>query len=363
MLAGVQTAVMKSGVHVGSTRPTCAITVGGVTMADVISVSIDRSKGGASQATFVVDNKAGAKAPDPGGDYYHILWPGKTVTISMGYGGSQVLLFTGLVDTCTMQNPPARITCTCRDMSKLALDAMIQTDVDGVRVYGITYLDQTLEYIFRDLALKAGYAAGNIIADITGITLKEITFSREQYADAFQKLCELCLFEWYCDEAGKLVFRKATEAASTSYTFAEGEDLFEISYEISDADIYTRIYVEGRDEDGKPITATALLDESQYALSLQKTLFINANDIVTTTANCQTLANYEAAQVATKARNVTIKVIGNPWIQIGDAIQVTETSSTISEIYRVLEITHSMDADGSPIFSSNIKCYAYAAGS
>jgi len=363
MLPGVQTAIMKSGIHVGSTRPTCTITVGGVTIEDVISVNIDRNKGAASQATFVVDNKAGAKAPDPGGGYYHILWPGKTVTISLGYGGSQVLLFTGLVDSCTMQNPPAHITCACRDMSKLALDAMIQTDVDGVRVYGKTYLDQTLEYIFRDLALMAGYAAGNITANTTGITVKEITFSREQYADAFQKLCELCLFEWYCDEAGKLIFRKATESPSVAYSFAEGEDLLDISYEISDAQIYTRIYVESRDVDGKPISATALLDESQYTLSLQKTLFIDANDLVTTVENCQALANYEAAQVATKARNVSIRVVGNPWVQIGDAIQVTETTTTISEIYRILEVSHDMNAEGSPIFSSTLKCYAYASGS
>ena len=359
MLPGVLTTLLKSKAQIGANRPTALITVGGSEIANVISVSIDRSKRSASQATIVVDNKGGAQAPDT----THILWPGKEVTIRLGYGSTQVLLFTGYVDTVTAQNPPAQITCACRDRSKLALDAMVQMDnADGVRVYGKTYLAQTLEYIFRDLAVMAGYPAGDITANATGITVDEITFQRESYADAFQKLCELCRFEWYCDEAGKLIFQTSVETAgAAAYTFSEGEDLIDISYQISDAEIYTRIFVVGKDKDGLPISATALLDESQYSLPEQKTLYIDAGDLISTTENCAALAAQEAASVAAKARNVTARTVGNPWLQIGDSISIVETTTTISEVYRVTEISHVMDAGASPIFSTTIQCYHYAA--
>lgn len=361
MLSGALTTLMKSKVQIGDNRPTATVVVGGVTMPGVISISIDRAKGAASSATVSFNNAGGLVAPDGSGTYNHILWPNKVVTISLGYGSSQVLLFTGYVDECRMSTWPQIATITCRDKSKLALDQLIQTTWESELTYRMYYQGQTLEYIFRDLAVNimGGWATGDVTTGTTGVTLDEIVFNQEFYSDAFQRLCELSGFEWFCDEAGKLIFRTATDTTGTEvYTFDEGVDIFSLEYVISDAEVWANVVVAGRDNTGAAVSALADCYQTQYSIPTQKTMYIDAGDIVSTEANCTALATKEAAHIATKSRQVTLTVVGHPWLQVGDCVKINETSTTISQLYRVTEITHNMAADGSPVFSTTIKCYA-----
>jgi len=406
----------------------------------VKSVDVDMTKGAASQATVVIDNKNGVYSPDKEGEWQEVIWPNTVVTVKLGYGLTQQEVFKGLIDTITMKaGPPQEIEFTCRDYLKLALDQLVRAWWVDHYAYTVEYQGQTAEYIFRDLAIKAGWQDEDVFTGISGITIESITFTHESYADAFQRLCELCGFEYYCDESGKLYFYYATDRqpaitaaptvlTGTAYTaiavipaghpmsdnsvivtnsdgtvtytkdidytvrlggstgnaaicrtagstipsgatvlvscvyaawvFREGEDIFSLDYTISDQDVYDHIIVISQDADG--VFCRGDVDGAAadyYNILGGKVLIVEAGDLASSNAQCLSIAERTDAASLTKVRQASFSAVGNPYIQVGDCIQVIESSSTISEIYRVFSLRHIMSAtDG---FRTELQTYHY----
>ena len=325
---------------------------------NVKSININRSKGAASQATIVLDNKAGIYAPDSTGDWTGVFMPNVEVHVDQGYGTELIRTFTGLIDSVDMNADPSgqTITIECRDMYKWALD---KTITDGTS-HVITYSAKTVEYIADDLAKKAGWAAGDITTEVTGITLTEKTFSWESYADCFAWLAELAGFEVYADEDGDFHFVKDVKPAvpTTEYEFAEGVDIIKMGYRIDDRDLYYSAVVHGAQETDTTVYSAEVAFGAPltYNVFADKIMKINASD-ADSDAKCLTIATRAAYLMECRCRVVDFAAVAVPWAQIGDFIRVTETSSTISEIYRITDMSLQQDIGG---FVMQIVCFFYA---
>lgn len=333
------------------------------------SLVVSRSKGSASQVSVSFENTGGKYAPDPAGPWNHVMWPNNNIKAYLGYGVYLPKVFTGLIDDVDMETPPQMISATARDHSKKALDQMCQWTWDGVTYYDGAWASQDPEGIFVALATMAGFAEADVVYDVTGIVIPEFRFKQQTYADLIQKLAEMSGCEWYCDEEGKIYFKLVTYPEATpAYSFVAGVDIFSLGYKISDAEIYRDVVVTAQgpeDENGNSETISVKVEWSAadyYGLPPHKTLYVTASDIVQDEAGCLEIANRMLLAMTTKPRQVQFVAVGIPNLQIGDCIQVTEASSTISEIYRVYDFEHQYDAEGSPVFATAIKCYWYAHG-
>ena len=405
----------------------------------VKSIEVDMSKGMASQSTIVIENVGGIYTPDKAGAWSHRLWPNKQVVVKLGYGATQPAVFTGLIDKVSIRSFPQEIEITCRDMLKRALDQLVYLVTGDARtIYTVLYQWQTPEYIFRDLAVKAGWADANVYTEYSGITIEAITFTHEAIADAFQRLAEMSGFEFYCDEIGVLRFVHATDRSpaltsvsatmiGTDYTgvvgipagypmvdgsvvvkiaggavtyvedldytvrlgsstenaaicrieggsitdgqtvyvscvyaawvFKEGEDIISLDYSITDQEIYRRIIVISQDANGKFVRGDEDFDGVQYYGVLpHKVMIVQAGDLASSNEQCTSIAERTGAATLTKPREATFEAVGNPYIQVGDCIQVIESSSTISEIYRITSLTHSVTPAG---YRTRMTAYHY----
>lgn len=333
--------------------------VNGISLPDikvaVKSITIDRSRGAAAaQATITLDNTGGAYSPDGTGDWAGVIMPNALVTIKQGYGADLVQTFIGYIDSVEMSNFPAELRISCRDKGKLALDRIVTNSVDGGHY--VKFTSTTVEDAVTALAGLCGLTTGTVEA--TGMTLTSKLFSWESYADAIDWLADISNSCWRVDELGVLHFTRDVMPASpaTAYSFAEGEDIISLGYLISDEQLYYTATVYGVDANDAVIKASANFGAPlTYGLFSQKVLKIDAPD-ADTVAKCQEIADRTVALMLCRCRVVDFAAIAVPWLQVGDFIQVTETTSTISELYRITNISLNQDPGG---FVMAITCYWY----
>ncbi len=325
-----------------------------------------RQKGMAGGLTIDFDNKIGILAPD-GEINEHLLWPNKEIIVEQGYGQELLQTFKGTIDSISMQadGQQADISISARDSLKRALDQTITASLGEEEVHVITALDTTVEALWIDLATMAGLTIGTV--EETGITLSEKLFSWETYGDAFSFLEELVGFETVCDWDGVVHFRRdgRPEEIEVAYTFREGVDIIQIGYEINDKDLYRQVVVHGK--------KTIVVDEKEvdevievkkdvpnadyYNILPHKILKIDASD-ADTIAKCEIIADKAIYLMTTRARIVQFQSIGIPHLERGDFIQVIESSTTISEIYRITDITTIQTSES---YTMDITCYHHGA--
>jgi len=141
-----------------------------------------------------------------------------------------------------------------------------------------------------------------------------------------------------------------------AWVFREGEDLISISYKYSRREIFGEIVVTGEDSEGEAVSGKYTTSSpSNYGVSADKVFFVDIREL-DTDAKCQATADQLGSDMLKRFREVTAKVIGIPWLQIGDCINVRETSTGISEIYRILSMSIRIRKNG--LFQT-LKTYHY----
>lgn len=317
------------------------------------SITISKSHGGASTATIQVNNKNGVVNPrNQDGPLYKILGLNKQIIIKQGYGDDLVDSFTGIIDSINMTTFPQLATLSLRDNLKKALDQIVTKGGNNV----VKYAHQPIENIVTDLCNLCGLTMGYI--ESTGINIAT-EFNWQSYADAFQFLSDLASFEFLCDESGKFHFRRDYQPADMeiAWSFEEGVDIQDLSYEIDDTDLYRAVRVYGKSEDDQILVYNAaFVDAQEFNILPQKFLKIDATE-TSTMAELAKIAQRALATMRSRTRVIKFSAIAIPHLQVGDFIQLFESSTNTHEIYRLSAINLTMTKD-----SFTMSCTAYYYG-
>ena len=323
-------------------------------------INISRSRTAASSLNVLFDNKDGILTPERGtaetNDYFKLLWMNNEIIIRQGYGTDLVQTFSGLIDRPQPSRNPdvAEIEVVARDHFKKCLDQTITVGSQNHAIHAVG----PVEGIFRQLAQMAGFSNEKIFTEATGMSVEK-EFSWETYADAMQYLAEIVNYEIITDEYGNIHFlpqEMRGDVLEYDYVFREGEDIVRIDYEIDDDDLYYEVVVHGKNDDDEVIEVRASYTPREYYQVLEQKI-LKVDTELSTVAECQELADRTVQLMLAKPRCADFAAIAVPWLQVGDKILVEESSTTISEIYRIDEMDLMQEPDS---FLMTLRTHHYA---
>jgi hypothetical protein len=121
-----------------------------------------------------------------------------------------------------------------------------------------------------------------------------------------------------------------------AYVFKEGVDIFNLGLTTTRRDLYGQIFVEGDTCSGLYLTSTPRWDGS--VVTEDKVLFVQDENI-DSDAKAQAVADRLGADMICRTVTSEFAAIAVPWLQVGDCIQIIESSSTISEIYKITSLS------------------------
>jgi hypothetical protein len=383
----------------------------------VKSISINRNKNMAGSLAVTVDNKNGEWSPD-GVKHPKALWPNTQIAVKQGYGVNLIQTFSGLMDNINLSTFPAEIKLGIRDKLKLALDQTITSGTSHVIIYIAQTIEAIFTDLCSKAGLIVGTveATGltlaeksfswesygdcfSWLADLVGFEfvcdeLGVVHFRKEtntqpasddeaviitsgagqlehypivQYSEVLTDGVSTIYvrdtdytIDYETGEITSITIADGTIYADyvyAAYVFKEGEDIVSLGYTIDDNDLYYEVVVYGKAEDDTVISAiAAYASRDYYNILPQKIMKIDASD-ATTVEQCQAIANRAAELMSSKARIVSFAAIAVPWLQVGDVIRVIESSTTISELYRITDLSTTQDSNG---YLMQITCYHHS---
>lgn len=375
-------------------------------------------------------------------DWHYAIIPSQKVVAKMGYGDNIATVFTGEIDEvqCGANPRDYNISVDCRDMACWLIDKQVKLVFSGETEYYIEYplpagIGETywlvpgateipdIADIVKDLCMRAGFNAADVIVEQTGITLDPM-WEKMSYMDCINDLCTAAGYEFFVDEDGKCQFYHQSDRSpnisdasyvlnSTDWTdlghisivsgsdvvkdetlvttysrttdyeidlilgkirrrigstivdgatvkasfvfaghvYQEGEDIYGLNLIISRRNMYGTIRVAGDGEEASAVATSPLWDTSR--IDLDKVLFAD-NQYLDTIEKTQKCADRLKADMLNRYICTDFVCVAHPWLQVGDCVQVIESSTTITEIYKIMSISFDLSSDG---FSSSIKAF------
>lgn len=138
----------------------------------------------------------------------------------------------------------------------------------------------------------------------------------------------------------------------TAYHFRQGEDIYSLVYQISRDQVYGNIQASGYGAVAQYINP----NPAYYGVSGDKTLIVQDNQYLEEEEQIQDMVNRLGYTMLRTFRKVELVTVGIPYLQFGDCIQITEHSTTVSEIYRITALSFYMEKG---MLYSKIRVYYY----
>lgn len=102
----------------------------------------------------------------------------------------------------------------------------------------------------------------------------------------------------------------------------QGVNLIESSFEDSIENLYTQVYVTGKDKNGNAISAVAVNEEAQSAYGIMQEYISQSEE--STTAELNTIAAQKLKELSTMQQSGSITAVGIDDIETGDAVYVID---------------------------------------
>lgn len=258
--------------------------------------------------------------------------PGDTVKIEVGYDSSLEVVFTGTVASVE------------RSLQRITVEAHSSFAAMTASRFNSVYAQQ---------------AAGEIAGDLMGrLNVKKSTVDNgEKFAayavsdhqtvwEALNDLAQYCGFDFYADSHDKAVFTKYS--ASTTHSFNYGANILDYERCIADPPLDgVEVYGESPVGQGQGDDASSWLTKKPVKGAAGKSsgeVLRIANPAARTQSLAKTLATNLFRSNQVKARG-TIRVIGAPKVQLGDAIQVSSMpESSDNGTFKVVGVRHRLSS-------------------
>jgi hypothetical protein len=229
-------------------------------------------------------------------------------------------------------------------------------------------ITDTPENIFTQLALWAGFSASQIHVQSTGMTAITVSWDNETYESKIATLEDATRFLAWADVSGEVHFKEVSESTSAGLAMIYEEGgapdrigrLTELDYDIDWRDVHKHLIFVAKDFSDNTIQSIYTYPGESVVEMLDDDIFTyQIKGVAVTQARLDATAAEQGRRMAAGLRAVYFSGPAIPEHDIGDVIQVIESSTTISEYYRIDAISLSW-AKGQT-YMMTLECHHYGA--
>jgi hypothetical protein len=280
--------------------------------------------------------------------YDTTLGLGDTVTVSLGYGGSNTKVFEGYVQQLEHSVPAHTITVTCEDVLTKAVNYFIASDSpDNPLSFSNISSEDYVEDILN-VAEITNFQA-DVPASYTWATDAPAEVNLVTAWQAVNEMANMLAWHIYADRNGKVWFNdrrpyeEAGDSADFTYDETAGTNVLSLTYHKSIEELRNRVVVYGRDG----IEATASQSSPHlYSAGYYKTAVVG-HPLIQTTTQAQRTADFNLALYNRLTEVVSMTVEGSGALEARKFVDITgSTFTTVSGLWFIYSVQHKFGGGG-----------------
>lgn len=311
--------------------------------ADEASVTIDNVDGTYSPDYSHLKTYRGIPAPLPMSPYHDVLLPFNRIEIDLGYGNELVRKYTGQLQPVQINDKDQTITIDCKNEFRKLLKP-----IDTIDTRQIIYEGKRATEVIVDLLTRAGVE--NMLIDVAEIGDQDFNIQKfivelgTTYKDAINKILEIMGHRIFANRQGFVEVKQLElykQSDFHNWEFSDYINLTQGGYDIDPSILRNRIIIQGENE-WKAFEDPLLID---YCNGERIPMGIEV-PWANTSEQMQYAADNYFVQMRRKLRRLTVGVIGNPCMDIGDLVKMEMFISTAVSKYMIVGISSSFSESG-----------------
>lgn len=324
---------------------------------DVLNVKLDRRWNmAADELQVTISNVNGKYSPDfsknktyigvtglENAGYKNVFKSFNKVVCSFGYGNELIQVFEGQIVKVDITEKPPTLILTAQNAYRKLLKP-----IDPITSRKLVYENEKVFEIVKDLCERAGVEELKFDLDIEDdkdFTLNKVTFELgTNYSDAIKTILDTVNHRIVGDREGRIVVLKKQLYSQKDFHHWEFKDCINVldgTYNMDSALIRNRLIVESSD------SWQAFEDKNLIKTCNGEIICACINSPWATEVEQKwAIADDYFMQMRRKTRRISVSVIGNPAMEIGDLVKVQLLTSTATEKYMIVSINSIISESG-----------------